>query len=73
MHRIHLPSTHHIRDLRRCDDSVNEVVGVEAGGGVFDADAAVGGVWIDKASVAVAGDYHEAGGMVEGCAAGFEG
>lgn len=73
MYAVDLPGAHDICDLGCGDDALDEVVGVEARGCVFDAEAAVGWVRVDEASVAVAGDDHEANGVVEGCAAGFEG
>lgn len=73
MHAIDLSGAHDICDLCGGDDALDEAAGVERRGGVFDANAAVGRVWVDEAGVAVTGDDDEADGMVEGGAAGFEG
>lgn len=61
------------RDLGRGDDTLNQVLGIEARGTVFDPHAAIGGVSVNDAGVAVAADDDEPYRVVEAGAPGFEG
>lgn len=73
MHARHLLRTHDECDLGRGDHAFNQVIRVKAGGGVFEANAAVGGVRVHRPRVAVAGDDDIADGVMKGRTAGLEG